>query len=49
MNTFYNPHVLYALVLIFGRPLHIDQVMASKLRPLVAGILVEVDIIKKNQ
>ncbi|PKU64991.1 hypothetical protein MA16_Dca004606 [Dendrobium catenatum] len=45
---FFNPKVLHALGLIFGRPLQTDQATASRTRPSVARTLVEVDISKKH-
>ncbi|KAI0516335.1 hypothetical protein KFK09_009007 [Dendrobium nobile] len=45
---FFNPTVLHALGSIFGRPLQTDQATASRTRPSVARILVEVDITKKH-
>ncbi|XP_020686398.1 uncharacterized protein LOC110102406 [Dendrobium catenatum] len=45
---FFNPKVLHALGLIFGRPLQTDQATASRTRPYVARVLVEVDISKKH-
>ncbi|KAI0493470.1 hypothetical protein KFK09_023588 [Dendrobium nobile] len=45
---FFNSKVLHALGSIFGRPLQIDQATASRTRPSVAIILVEVDITKKT-
>ncbi|KAL0926253.1 hypothetical protein M5K25_002467 [Dendrobium thyrsiflorum] len=45
---FFNAHVLHALGSIFGRPLKTDQATASRSRPSVARILVEVDITKKH-
>ncbi|PKU80185.1 hypothetical protein MA16_Dca011930 [Dendrobium catenatum] len=45
---FFNPKVLHALGLIFGRPLQTDQATAARTRPSVARILVEVDISKKH-
>ncbi|PKU79417.1 hypothetical protein MA16_Dca000762 [Dendrobium catenatum] len=45
---FFNPKVLHALGSIFGRPLQTDQATASRKRPSVARILVEVDITKKH-
>ncbi|KAI0529573.1 hypothetical protein KFK09_002125 [Dendrobium nobile] len=45
-----NPmHVLHALGSVFGRPLQTDQATASRTRPSVARVLVEVDISKKMQ
>ncbi|KAI0531018.1 hypothetical protein KFK09_000567 [Dendrobium nobile] len=41
---FFNSKVLHALGSIFGRPLQTDQATASKTRPSVARVLVEVDI-----
>ncbi|KAI0527418.1 hypothetical protein KFK09_003018 [Dendrobium nobile] len=40
--------VLHALGLIFGWPLQTDQATASRTRPSVAQVLVEVDITKKH-
>ncbi|PKU68121.1 hypothetical protein MA16_Dca022177 [Dendrobium catenatum] len=45
---FFNQKVLHALGLIFERPLQTDQATASRTRPFVARILVEVDISKKH-
>ncbi|KAI0531186.1 hypothetical protein KFK09_000739 [Dendrobium nobile] len=45
---FFNSKVLHALGSIFGRPLQTDQATASKTRPCVARVLVEVDISKKH-
>ncbi|KAI0502013.1 hypothetical protein KFK09_016958 [Dendrobium nobile] len=45
---FFNSKVLHALGSIFGRPLQTDQATASKTRPSVARVLVEVDISKKH-
>ncbi|KAI0504039.1 hypothetical protein KFK09_014986 [Dendrobium nobile] len=45
---FFNPKVLHALGTIFGRPLQTDQATASRTRPSVARVLVEVDISKKH-
>ncbi|XP_028552313.1 uncharacterized protein LOC114580043 [Dendrobium catenatum] len=44
---FFNPQVLHALGSVFGRPLQTDQATASRTRPSVARVLVEVDISKK--
>ncbi|PKU81711.1 hypothetical protein MA16_Dca023769 [Dendrobium catenatum] len=41
---FFNSTVLHALGSIFGRPLQTDQATASRTRPSVARVLVEVDI-----
>ncbi|KAL0928426.1 hypothetical protein M5K25_000307 [Dendrobium thyrsiflorum] len=45
---FFNALVLHALGSIFGRPLQTDQATASRTRPSVARVLVEVDITKKH-
>ncbi|KAI0524771.1 hypothetical protein KFK09_004156 [Dendrobium nobile] len=45
---FFNPQVLHALGSVFGRPLQTDQATASRTRPSVARVLVEVDISKKH-
>ncbi|PKU75975.1 hypothetical protein MA16_Dca006022 [Dendrobium catenatum] len=45
---FFNSKVLHALGTIFGRPLQIDQATASRTRPSVSRVLVEVDILKKH-
>ncbi|XP_020702189.1 uncharacterized protein LOC110113827 [Dendrobium catenatum] len=45
---FFNSKVLHALGSIFWRPLQTDQATASKTRPSVARVLVEVDISKKH-
>ncbi|PKU82306.1 hypothetical protein MA16_Dca019577 [Dendrobium catenatum] len=45
---FFHPKVLHALGTIFGRPLQTDQATASRTRPSVARVLVEVDISKKH-
>ncbi|PKU80847.1 hypothetical protein MA16_Dca009258 [Dendrobium catenatum] len=45
---FFNPKVLHALGAIFGRPLQTDQATATRTRPLVARVLVEVDISKNH-
>ncbi|KAL0927679.1 hypothetical protein M5K25_001877 [Dendrobium thyrsiflorum] len=45
---FFNSYVLHALGSIFGRPLQTDQATASRSRPSVARVLVEVDITKKH-
>ncbi|PKU71541.1 hypothetical protein MA16_Dca004383 [Dendrobium catenatum] len=45
---FFNQKVLHALGSIFGRPLQTDKATASRTRPSVARILVEVDITKKH-
>ncbi|PKU72822.1 hypothetical protein MA16_Dca020262 [Dendrobium catenatum] len=44
---FFNPKVLHALGLIFGRLLQTDQATVARTRPSVARIVVEVDISKK--
>ncbi|PKU64858.1 hypothetical protein MA16_Dca019935 [Dendrobium catenatum] len=44
---FFNTKVLDVLGLIFGHPLQTDQATASRTRPSVARVLVEVDITKK--
>ncbi|PKU85717.1 hypothetical protein MA16_Dca018572 [Dendrobium catenatum] len=44
---FFNTKVLFALGSIFGRPLKTDQATASRTRPSVARVLVEVNITKK--
>ncbi|KAI0493588.1 hypothetical protein KFK09_023707 [Dendrobium nobile] len=46
LSGFYS--VLHALGAIFGRPLQTDQATASRTRPSVARVLVEVDITKKH-
>ncbi|XP_028550231.1 uncharacterized protein LOC114579536 [Dendrobium catenatum] len=45
---FFNAKVLFALGSVFGRPLQTDHATASRTRPSVARILVEVDITKKH-
>ncbi|KAL0928352.1 hypothetical protein M5K25_000229 [Dendrobium thyrsiflorum] len=45
---FFNPSVLHALGSIFGRLLQTDQATATRTRPSVARVLVEVDITKKH-
>ncbi|PKU59601.1 hypothetical protein MA16_Dca023458 [Dendrobium catenatum] len=45
---FFNAKVLHALGSIFGRPLQTDKSTASRTRPSVARVLVEVDITKKH-
>ncbi|KAI0524341.1 hypothetical protein KFK09_003708 [Dendrobium nobile] len=45
---FFNSKVLHALGSIFGRPLQTDQATASKTRPSVARVLVEVDISRNH-
>ncbi|KAI0492030.1 hypothetical protein KFK09_026295 [Dendrobium nobile] len=45
---FFNSKVLHALGAIFGRPLQTDQATASRTRPSVARVLVEVDITVKH-
>ncbi|PKU60352.1 hypothetical protein MA16_Dca027700 [Dendrobium catenatum] len=45
---FFNPKVLHALGSIFGCPLQTDQATASRTRPSVVRVLVEVDITKKH-
>ncbi|KAL0926181.1 hypothetical protein M5K25_002387 [Dendrobium thyrsiflorum] len=44
----FNPKVLHALGSVFGWPLQTDQAIASRTRPSLARVLVEVDITKKN-
>ncbi|KAI0527414.1 hypothetical protein KFK09_003014 [Dendrobium nobile] len=45
---FFNSKVLHALGAIFGCPLQTDQATASRTRPSVARVLVEVDITVKH-
>ncbi|PKU82926.1 hypothetical protein MA16_Dca006224 [Dendrobium catenatum] len=45
---FFNPKVLHSLGAIFGCPLQTDQATATRTRPSVARVLVEVDISKKH-
>lgn len=42
-----NHRVLFAIGSIFGRPLQVDQAIASLTRPSLARILVEIDITKQ--
>ncbi|XP_020703827.2 uncharacterized protein LOC110115054, partial [Dendrobium catenatum] len=45
---FFNPQVLHAVGSVFGRPLQTDQATASRTRPSMARVLVEVEISKKH-
>ncbi|KAL0903996.1 hypothetical protein M5K25_026064 [Dendrobium thyrsiflorum] len=45
---FFNHHVMLALGSIFGRPLQTDHATASRSRPSVARVLVEMDITKNH-
>ncbi|PKU71422.1 hypothetical protein MA16_Dca004264 [Dendrobium catenatum] len=45
---FFNPQVLDAIGSVFGHPLQTDQATASRTRPSMERVLVEVDISKKH-
>ncbi|KAI0493783.1 hypothetical protein KFK09_023908 [Dendrobium nobile] len=44
---FFNTHILFGMVSVFGRPLQTDQATSSLSRPYVARVLVELDVTKK--